>query len=111
MAISEDGGSETRGKKKIAEEWIPIGEICHSNYNDDKCAVFSVIGVMTKIVRTCSLRSGLRKSSMITMEKESSLLFLMDSLKWGMLYGAWAAFDVEYILEILDRFYHPEARF
>ena len=28
-----------------------------------------------------------------------------------MLYGAWAAFDVEYILEILDKYYHPEARF
>ena len=89
VAISEDGGSETRGKKKIAEEWIPIGEICHSNYNDDKCAVFSVIGVMTKIVRTLFLKRRyhafkvimLRNSSMMTMEKESSLLFLMDFLK------------------------------
>ena len=44
------------------------------------------IGLMTKIVRTCSLRSDkvirLRKSSMMAMEKESSLLFLMDSLGW-----------------------------
>lgn len=45
---------------------------------------------MTKIVRTLFLKRRyhafkvirLRKLSMMTMEKESSLLFLMDSLGW-----------------------------